>query len=68
MTAASGTAPHRWSATGLPSAVTLDPTTGVLSGLLLAGKYIVAVTATAATGRTGTVTEIWHVRSICLSC
>ncbi|MGB9082733.1 MAG: putative Ig domain-containing protein, partial [Desulfuromonadaceae bacterium] len=47
MVAAGGYTPLTWSATGLPAALTINPTTGTISGSNLAlGDYNIAVTVT----------------------
>lgn len=46
-----GTAPLRFSATGLPTGLTINPVTGQITGVaLVLGTYAVSVTATDATG------------------
>jgi hypothetical protein len=53
-----------FSATGLPPALTIHPTTGVISGTLTffsAGVYTVTVSATDTKGATGTTTFRWTV-------
>jgi subtilisin family serine protease len=63
LTAAGGVGPYRWSATGLPGGVTINPTTGYLGGTFRgAGDYTVTITATDATGRSGWIKEKWHIR------
>jgi hypothetical protein len=50
MMATGGVAPYTWSATGLPQALTINPTSGVISGLpTTAGTFSVTVMATSAT-------------------
>jgi hypothetical protein len=49
LTATGGTPPYMWSATGLPTGLSVDPATGVISGTPAsgsAGSYNVAVTVT----------------------
>jgi subtilisin family serine protease len=68
LSAAGGIAPYTWSATGLPDRVTINPTTGVISGQL-PGKstWTVTVTATDATGTTGRATATWRIDSWLIS-
>ncbi|MGX0000719.1 autotransporter domain-containing protein [Pantoea piersonii] len=54
LTASGGTLPWTWSVTALPAGITLDATTGTLSGTpSAAGSYSFQVTATDANGATG---------------
>jgi hypothetical protein len=56
LTATGGRAPYTWSAAGLPAGFTLDPATGVISGLpSVASSAVVKVTVTDALGLTTTV-------------
>jgi subtilisin family serine protease len=57
--AAGGVAPYTWTASGLPPAVTINPTTGQLSGRMSGGTFTVTVTATDALGRRGSATATW---------
>lgn len=55
--ATGGTAPYTWSATGLPAGVSIDPTTGTISGTPTAsGDDKVTVTATDSTSVSGATT------------
>jgi hypothetical protein len=65
--AAGGAAPYTWSATGLPPAITINPSTGTLSGRLSVGTYTVTVTATDAAGRAGRATATWYADRLCLA-
>jgi uncharacterized protein YhjY with autotransporter beta-barrel domain len=54
ITASAGAAPYSFAATGLPAGVTLNPSTGALSGTpTVAGSYSINVSATDAHGATG---------------
>ncbi len=55
----------RFTATGLPSGVKLNATTGLLSGRpLKAGDYTITVYATNAAGRSAAQTFFWHVEDL----
>ncbi|MEV0096900.1 putative Ig domain-containing protein [Streptomyces sp. NPDC050738] len=57
-----GTAPYKWSATGLPSGLTIDSASGTVSGTTTTGgANSVTVTATDAAGKTGSTTFAWTV-------
>jgi Zn-dependent metalloprotease len=54
LTAAGGTAPYTWSASGLPAGVTIGSSTGTVSGTPTAsGTFNVTATATASAGGSG---------------
>ncbi len=55
LTAAGGTPPYTWSATGLPDGLSIDPATGIISGSATAGgTFSFAVTVTDNTRATST--------------
>ncbi|MFI7603424.1 beta strand repeat-containing protein, partial [Actinoplanes sp. NPDC049681] len=61
VTAAAGKTPYTWTATGLPTGLTMT-TGGVISGTpTVAGTFTVTVTAKDSTGRTGSKTFTWNV-------
>ncbi|GGQ72176.1 hypothetical protein GCM10010166_47590 [Couchioplanes caeruleus subsp. azureus] len=60
--AGGGTAPYTWTASGLPAGLTMNPTTGVISGVpTSATATTVTITATDAGGRTSKVFISWNV-------
>lgn len=70
MTARGGAAPYTWSAVNLPLGASINPSTGLISGLLRgSGIRTVTVTAKDATGATGSTTFTWRViRDACPRC
>jgi hypothetical protein len=62
MSASGGTAPYTWSATGLPTSLSINSSTGVISGTpSAAGTFNVTVTATASAGGSGTASFTWTI-------
>ncbi|MGW2249890.1 M4 family metallopeptidase [Kitasatospora sp. NPDC001660] len=60
--ASGGTAPLSYSATGLPTGLSINSSTGVISGTAsTAGNYNVTVTVTDAGGKTATTSFAWSV-------
>ncbi|WP_327360447.1 Ig domain-containing protein [Streptomyces sp. NBC_01296] len=70
MTAGGGTAPYTWSAVNLPLGLTINTSTGLISGLLRgSGTRTVTVTIKDAKGATGSTTFTWRViRDACPLC
>jgi hypothetical protein len=63
MTATGGTAPYTWSASGLPTGLSINSSTGLISGTVTRiARYAVTVTAVDATGRSASTTFTWNVR------
>jgi secreted trypsin-like serine protease len=63
-TASGGTAPYSWSASGLPAGLSIDPSTGAISGAVTAaGRHLVVVTATdsSSPAKTGNTYYSWTV-------
>ncbi|REE95021.1 putative Ig domain-containing protein [Thermomonospora umbrina] len=57
-----GTAPYTWTATGLPAGLTIDPTSGTITGTpSTAGSTRVTVTATDARNKTGSASFTWTI-------
>ena len=63
MTATGGTRPYTWSATGLPTGLSINPSTGLISGTGTSiANSTVTVTAVDATGRSASTQFTWRVR------
>jgi subtilisin family serine protease len=54
--AVGGTAPYTWSMSGICCRISINPATGLISGIAQAGTFTVTVTATAAAGGSATTT------------
>ncbi|HJQ03364.1 MAG TPA: Ig domain-containing protein [Jatrophihabitans sp.] len=64
MSASGGTAPYTWSATGLPAGMSINASTGLISGTpTTAATYSVTVTAKDSTGATGSTSFSWTITS-----
>ena len=62
MSATGGTAPYTWSATGLPTGLSINSSTGLITGTAtVAGTYSVTVTATDSTGAAGSASFTWTI-------
>jgi hypothetical protein len=63
MSATGGTRPYTWSATGLPTGVSINSSTGLISGFVTRiATATVVVTATDAAGSSGRTQFTWRVR------
>lgn len=62
LSASGGTAPYTWSATGLPPGLTINTSTGQLTGTpTTAGTYTTTATAKDTTNATGSTTFTWTI-------
>ncbi|TDU74099.1 Ig domain-containing protein [Streptomyces sp. XY332] len=70
MTAGGGTTPYSWSAANLPSGLTINSSSGLISGVTrTSGSRTVTVTVKDAQGATGFTTFTWRViRDACPRC
>jgi kumamolisin len=67
--ATGGTSPYTWSASGLPTGLSIASGTGVISGkTTTAGTYNASVTATDAAGKAGSASFTWTVGNTGGSC
>jgi hypothetical protein len=63
MTASGGAPPYTWSATGLPTGLSINPSTGLISGTGTAiANSTVTVSARDTAGRSGSTQFTWRVR------
>jgi hypothetical protein len=70
MTATGGTTPYTWSAVGLPTGLSINASTGLISGPTYGrATYTVTVTAVDAAGRTASTQFTWLIhREVCPTC
>jgi hypothetical protein len=71
LTASGGVAPYHWTITLLPPALSINPSTGLISGTDWAGQaenYPVTVTATDSVGSSGSTSFTWTLQRGCRTC
>ena len=65
MSASGGAAPYTWSATGLPTGLSINTSSGLISGTpSTAGTFTVTVTATDTANATGSTTFTWTINPV----
>src|SRR6266550_293541 len=65
ITASGGTPPYTWSATGLPTGLSINSSTGLISGTPnAAGTFNVTVTATDTANATGSTSYTWTINPV----
>jgi Putative Ig domain len=69
MTATGGTTPYTWSATGLPTGLSINSSTGPIGGVVRAvGTWTVTVTAMDAASHSAGTQFSWAVKRECTRC
>jgi subtilisin family serine protease len=68
MTAVGGTQPYAWSMTGICCQISINPSTGLISGRAQAGSFTVTVTAWDAAGAAASVTFSISIPRECRTC
>jgi hypothetical protein len=68
MTVGGGTFPYTWTASGLPTSLGINSSSGLISGWARAGVYNVTVTATDAFGVSGATSFVIRVPRECRHC
>ncbi|HET9141147.1 Ig domain-containing protein [Actinophytocola sp.] len=68
MTVGGGTFPYTWTASGLPTSLHINASSGLISGWARAGVYNVTVTATDALGVSGSTTFVIRTPRECRTC
>ncbi|HEU5469626.1 MAG TPA: S8 family serine peptidase [Actinophytocola sp.] len=64
LTASGGTPPYTWSATGLPTGLSINASTGLISGTpTTAGTFAVSATATDSAGQSGSTSFSWTINN-----